>query len=235
MQNPNKAIPRCKECDLCAFTILKSLTEQDLDYVSDSKVNLYVKKGQPIFSQGGLPNGLYALYSGKVKIHKTQPGGSEQIIQLMAPGDVFGYKALLCEEPYTSSATAIEDSLVCLISTDVFSTVMAKSHKLKKDIIFQLSDDLTNAQKKIELSNKSAYERVVDALLSIMSVYGMNNETGELNAHLTRKDLSALAGLTLETTVRTLSALKKEGVIDFRGKSIFIPNKREFVNQTALV
>ena len=196
---------------------------------------MFVKKGQPIFSQGGLPNGLYALYSGKVKIHKTQPGGSEQIIQLMAPGDVFGYKALLCDEPYISSATAIEDSLVCLISNDVFHSIMARSHKLKKDIIFQLSDDLSIAQKKIELGNKSAFARVVDALLTIMSVYGLDEETGELYAKLTRKDLADLAGLTLETTVRTLSNLKKEGVIDFRGKSIFITNKREFINQSALV
>lgn len=206
-----------------------------MHFVSDSKINMFVKKGQPIFSQGSLPNGLYALYDGKVKIHKTLPNGSDQIIQLMAPGDVFGYKALLCDEPYSSSATAIEDSLVCLISSEVFTQIMKRSHKLKKDVIFRLSDDLSIAQKKIELGNKSAYDRVVDALLSIMSVYGINQETGELNARLSRKDLADLAGLKLETTVRTLSALKKEGVIDFSGKSIFIVNKRKFIDQTTVV
>ena len=112
MFNPKNKIPTCANCELCAFTVFKSLSTQDLDEVSNAKVNLHFTKGQPIFSQGNMPNGVYALYKGKVKIYKTLPNGSEQIIQLMAPGDVFGYKALLCEEPYSSSAAAIEDSLV---------------------------------------------------------------------------------------------------------------------------
>ena len=235
MGHAKNKIPSCDQCELCTFTVFKSVTTQDLAEVSDSKINLFIPKGQRIFSEGNMPNGLYALYSGKVKIHKNAISGSEQIIQLLAPGDVFGYKALLCAEPYGSSATAIEDSLVCLISQDVFNKILDKSHLFKKDIIFTLSDDLDFAQNRIELSNKPARERVLNALLSILTVYGMNEETGELNAKLPRKDLSSLAGLTLETTIRTLTALKGECIIDFEGKKIFIPNKAKFLNTTTVV
>jgi len=235
MAHAKNKIPSCDLCELCTFTVFKSVSTQDLADISSSKINLFIPRGQRIFSEGNMPNGLYALYSGKVKVHKNAVSGSEQIIQLLAPGDVFGYKALLCEEPYGSSATAIEDCLVCLISLDVFNAILEKSHVFKKDIIFTLSDDLDFAQNRIELSNKPARERVLNALLSILTVYGMNEETGELHAKLPRKDLSSLAGLTLETTIRTLTLLKAEGIIDFEGKKIFIHKKEDFLAKTTVV
>lgn len=235
MKHAKNKIPTCDQCELCTFTVFKSVTTQELAEVSDSKINLFFPKGQRIFSEGNMPQGLYALYSGKVKIHKNNSAGLEQIIQLLAPGDVFGYKALLCNEAYASSATALEDCLVCLISADVFEAILEKSHVFKKDIIFTLSDDLDIAQNRVELSNKPARDRVVNAILSILSVYGLDEETGELRAQLPRKDLASLAGLTLETTIRTLNVLKEEGIIDFEGKKIFIPNKKFFIENTTFV
>ena len=70
MGHAKNKIPSCDQCELCTFTVFKSVTTQDLAEVSDSKINLFIPKGQRIFSEGNMPNGLYALYSGKVKIHK---------------------------------------------------------------------------------------------------------------------------------------------------------------------
>ncbi len=229
MPNKKAIIPSCADCKLCSFTVLKSISTEDLEEVSNTKIDLFVAKGQRIFSAGNNPGGLYALYQGKVKIHNEQENGSEQLIQLLAPGAVFGYKALLCEEPYSNSATAIEDSLVCLISGEVFNNILSKSHKVKKQLIYTLSDDLESAHSRMELSNKPAKDRVIHGLYCILKTYGVHEETGELNAQLTRKDLASLAGLTLETTIRTLNALKAEGILDFKGKRISVFNKDKFV------
>jgi CRP/FNR family transcriptional regulator len=234
MRNPKDLIPACADCHLCSFTVLKSLSEADLQTVSDGKVNMRVKKGQRIFTEGNPPNGLYALYSGKVKIHKQLANNQEQTLQLLAPSNIFGYKALLCDEEYSYSATALEDSLVCLISREVFDELLDQSHKVKKEIIFKLSEELDSIQRKLELNAKTARERVVDSLLNIMCMYGMNNETGELNAQFSRKDLANLAGLTLETTVRTLSSLKSEQLIELDQKRIVILNKKDFLEKAEL-
>jgi CRP-like cAMP-binding protein len=44
-----------------------------------------------------------------------------------------------------------------------------------------------------------------------------------------------LAGLTLETTIRTLTLLKAEGIIDFEGKKICIHKKEDFLAKTTVV
>ena len=225
MRNPKNAIPGCKECHLCSLTILKSLSEQDLEYLSEYKVNMFVKKGQRIFTKGNPANGLYALYEGKVKIHQQLPSGQEQIIELLKPSDVFGYKALLCEENYSFSATAIEDSLVCLIAKDAFNTIIERSHSFKKDVIFKLADQVSLVQKKLEMNAKTARDRVLDALINLLLVYGIDQESRAINVLFNRKDLANLAGLTLETTVRTLTALKNENVVELAGKQIVVKDK----------
>ena len=234
MRNPKELIPDCADCHLCSFTVLKSLSAADLQTVSDGKVNMRVKKGQRIFTEGNPPNGLYALYSGKVKIHKQLTNNQEQILQLLKPSDVFGYRSLLCKETYTYSATALEDSLVCLISVETFHDVIENSHLLKKEIIFKLSEELDAVQRKLELNAKTAYERVADGLVNIMCMYGMDETTGELNAQFSRKDLANLSGLTLETTVRTLTAMKNEGLIELDSKRIIITDKRKFLEKAEL-
>ena len=78
MPHAKNKIPTCDNCELCSFTVLKSLSTQDLADVSNSKTNLFIPKGQRIFSEGNMPNGLYALYSGKVKVHKNPNENSEQ-------------------------------------------------------------------------------------------------------------------------------------------------------------
>ena len=186
---------------------------------------MYVKKGQRIFTEGNPANGLYALYEGKVKIHQQLKSGQEQIVELLKPSDVFGYKALLCEENYSFSATAIEDSLVCLIAKDAFNTIIERSHSFKKDVIFKLADQVSLVQKKLEMNAKTARERVLDALVNLVFVYGIEEETQALNVTFNRKDLANLAGLTLETTVRTLSALKNESILELAGKQIVIKDK----------
>ena len=190
---------------------------------------MFIKKGQPIVTEGNPAEGLYALYSGKVKVHQKLANGQEQIIEMLKPSDIFGYKALLCNEPYSYSATAIEDSLVCMIAKDAFDEVVERSHTLKKDIIFKLVDQINIVQKKLEMNAKSARERVLDAIVNLMFVYGTDENTGYLNVQIARKDLANFAGLTLETTVRTLSAMKSEGLIILDNKRIAVLDKQQLL------
>ena len=74
----------------------------------DAKTNVIFKKGQFVFQEGGNPVGIYFINSGKIKISHAGTEGKDQIVRLAKEGDILGYRALLSNERYNSSAIALE-------------------------------------------------------------------------------------------------------------------------------
>jgi CRP/FNR family transcriptional regulator len=63
---------------------------------------------------------LFCVHSGKIKLSRTGDEGKEQIVRLAGEGDVIGYRALLSNDRYQSSAIALEDAAICFIPRQIF-------------------------------------------------------------------------------------------------------------------
>lgn len=103
----------CEKCGNLSSSVFCSLNKTELGQLSDHKSFNVYKKGQVIFYEGNLPQGLYCIHSGKVKIHKLGDDGKDQIVRLAKTGNVIGYRALLSSDNYYATATALENTLVC--------------------------------------------------------------------------------------------------------------------------
>ncbi len=75
----------------------------------------------------------------------------------------------------------------------------------------------------LDLAYSSVRKRVAEALVLLQKRYkDEGNETFSMN--ISREDLANLAGTATETTIRTLTNFKEEGLIDIKGGSITIAN-----------
>src|SRR3989442_786971 len=63
--------------------------------------------GEEFFRQGALPNGVYCIASGYVKLSALDQDGRELIVGLREAGVILGVPAVILEEAYRVSATAI--------------------------------------------------------------------------------------------------------------------------------
>lgn len=86
---------------------------------------------------------MYCIFSGRVKLYKQKKNGELQVIRLLGPGDVFGYRALFASEPYAVTAEAIETATVCAITKNMLFEVMRKSPDLTFQFLSKLSQELT--------------------------------------------------------------------------------------------
>ena len=117
------------DCHNCTkrFTSVFCKAENDtIDSVNDSKVCTPYKKGNYIFHEGMRPQGVYCVNYGKIKLSKLGEDGKEQILRLVKPGDLLGYRSLLGEGNYNASAVVMEDSGVCFIPKDLFMGVLQR-------------------------------------------------------------------------------------------------------------
>lgn len=180
------------------------------------------KKKETIYAEGQYPKGIYFLSKGKIKAYKTNDQGKEFITDLYKEGDFFGYASLLEDNKYAESTTALEDSTVCLIPKEDFFALIYKNADVSRKFISLLSNNLKDKEEKlIKLAYNSVRKRVAEALSTLSNRYKKENEVS-FTIHISREDLANLAGTATETTIRTLSDFKEEGLISIERGSISI-------------
>lgn len=197
---------------------------EDLKKLSIKRDVRIYKKKENIYSENGYPKGVFFVVKGKVKTYKTHEQGKELITGLYKEGDFFGYLALLEEGQYKDSATALEDSEICIIPKDDFFTLIYKNSEISRKFIKMLSDNLQEKEDQlIKLAYNSVRKRVAEALVTLANRYKKDSET-QFSMNISREDLANLAGTATETTIRTLSDLKDEGLVDVKGGTIIVLN-----------
>ncbi|MBZ0327729.1 MAG: Crp/Fnr family transcriptional regulator [Altibacter sp.] len=221
----------CSECkNRTQNQIFCNLSQGEIETISKGKSENFYPKGQVIFHEGSRGNGLYCVYKGKVKVYKSGEKGKEQIIRLAKEGEVLGYRSLLSNELYSASAAVIEDSVVCFISKGQFLEVLKQNSELSLETLQLLSRDLRESEKKIvNITQKTVVERIAESLLVLKEKFGLDQDGKTLNATLSRREIGNLAGVSTETTIRTLSELNKTDILNLNGKQI------EFLNVNKLL
>ena len=192
-------------------------------FTEEGEIRAYRKK-EEIYKEGNYPKGIYFLSKGKIKTHKLNDFGKDLITGLYKEGDFFGYIALLDDGKYSDSATAMEDSDVCMIPKDEFYSLVYKNAEVSKKFIKMLSNNLREKEEQlIKLAYNSVRKKVADALITLHDRYKKEGENN-FTINISREDLANLAGIATESTIRTLSDLKDEKLVDVNVSRIIILN-----------
>ncbi|HAP01109.1 MAG TPA: transcriptional regulator [Bacteroidetes bacterium] len=212
--------------DQAGFDEFISLAKKDdgLKKLSEEREVRAFRKKEIIFKEENFPRWVYFVSKGKVKSYKTNEDGKEFITGLYKEGDFFGYIALLKDKKYIDSASALEDSEICLIPKEDFFSLIYRNAEVSRRFIKMLSDDLKEKEEQLlRLAYNSVRKRVAEALLALHARYKKESEKN-FSMSISREDLANLAGTATETTIRTLSDFKDEGLIDIKGGTISISN-----------
>ncbi len=216
-------LPDCKDCQYKENMLFCSLNGDELEDISEAKTPVHFKKRQVIFNEGSTVRGLYCIHKGKVKLHKMDLEGKEQIVRLAKENQVLGYRALFSGESYNSTATALEDCEMCFIPKSTIMDMMRKDPKMADQALKILTSDLKDAEERtVSMAHKHVRERIADTLLMLEDHYGVLEDGVTIDSNLTRREIGSISGTTTETAIRVISDFREEGVIDLNGKKIRI-------------
>lgn len=230
----NKVIPGCENCYSCKDSVFAVLTKKEQEELNKRKSYHYYKKGLFIFYEGNEPDGLYCMYDGNVKISKIGDDGREQIVRLARPGSFLGYRALLCNDKYNASAIALEDTHVCFFPKDFYLELLSTKPDIVAQTIKLLTNDLRFAENMMmNMAQKHVKGRIAEALLMLEEMYGLNSKDQTINITFKREDIGNMAGTTTETSIRVISELSREKIIELIGKKIKIIDKAKLVSLAA--
>ncbi len=190
---------------------------------AEKEIKDYNKK-EEVYKEGNYPRGIYFIKKGKIKTARTGENGKELITGLFTEGDFIGYVALLEEAKYTDTATALEDSEICFLAKEDFFDLVYKNADVSRKFIKMLSDNLREKEEQlVKLAYNSVRKKVADALVTLYNRFKKENEQ-QFTIHISREDLANIAGTATESTIRTLSDLKDEKLVDIHAGKITILN-----------
>lgn len=199
------------------------LSDKERELLREDARFVNYKKGEIIYYEAEAPNDLLCLLKGKVKIYKEGVGGRSQIIRMIKPIQYFGYRAYFANEPYVTSAAAIESSQVCLISMRIVEMFLRQNGNMAMFFIQLLSVDLGIAdQRVVNLTQKHIRGRLAESLLFLKESYGLEEDGATISIYLAREDIANLSNMTTSNAIRTLSIFENERIISVDGRKIKI-------------
>lgn len=202
-------------------TIFKNIPSELRLFLESQMIDKTFRKGQPIFLEGSYSSGIFYLKEGLVKKYKTDHAGKEHILSLCSTGELIGYSALLCNEPYPDSASAIETSKLGFIPNEVFLKATNESNELMLCLLSSLSHEFSVMVNSVMVfAHMTVRERLALTLLILSAKFRKKDKDDLVEIVLSREELANMVGTATETLVRILQEFKKEGIIEINAKKI---------------
>ena len=209
--------------NLKKIELFKNFTDEELKELGPYLTTTLYKKKEDIFAEGDPPEWFYIMSKGKVKVTKLSHDGKEIILEIISPFDIFGGVAVLRNFPYPANAIAMEDSEVVKISRKNLMRLVDRFPNLMHCIALQLGDRMKSSYdslKSIALERVEA--RIAALILKLSNKVGVETKEGlMIDMRLTKQDVADMVGTTVETSIRTFSKFKKDGLVtDADGKIV---------------
>ena len=197
------------------LSLFKDLSDAEMKELEPYCSTSTFRKKETIFSEGEPPEWFYLVLSGKVKITKLSHEGKEVILEVISPTDIFGGVAVIKGFPYPANAIAMEDAEVLKISRKNLLRLVDRFPNLMYCMAMQMGERMKSSYdslKNIALERVEA--RIAALLLKLAGKVGVESKHGTvIDMRLTKQDVADMVGTTVETSIRTFSKFKKQGLV----------------------
>ncbi|WP_421380972.1 Crp/Fnr family transcriptional regulator [Bacillus salacetis] len=212
------------ENHLKAVSLFKDLSKDELmPFINISSSRIYNRRSI-VFMQEDKLDRVFFIYSGKVKIYKTDLSGREQIVSVLEAGDMFPHAGFFRKGSFPANAEIIENAQLIVIPIAEFEKVLLHNPELCIKIFKVLGEKIVDLHNRLEeqiLHN--TYEQIIMLLIRLASSNGCaHGEKWKITTQFTNRELANMIGTTRETISRNLNYLRKKGLLEIDEKGCLI-------------
>lgn len=211
-------VSKPESCLRCPYKwkYLNLLKDEDINSIQSSCTIINFKKGETICKQG--TEATHALYLARGMVKLYIEGKKNLILKLIKAGEYIDLQTLFGDKTYKYSVAAMEDTMVCMINSEILQDLAKKTPSYLFELTKTISDSGNYVYKKIsDISRKQLRGRLADSLLYLRNEIF---DSDEFDMGMTRKELAELSSMSMENAVRILSEFKKDEIISIDGKRI---------------
>ncbi|WP_346985310.1 Crp/Fnr family transcriptional regulator [Chryseobacterium sp. POE27] len=193
--------------------------EPELLYSYGAERKSYKQK-EIIYREGDHAAYYYQITKGKVKLNSYDEGGKEFIHNIIGENQSFGDSLIFIEKIYVMNAVCLTDVEVLRLPKNNFIELLENNPKISLELNACLSQRLYF--KAIMLQNMSSQNPVIrlEGLLNYLKSYHDGDCEQCFPVELTRQQIANLTGLRVETVIRNLKKMEKQGKLTIKDRKI---------------
>ena len=191
-----------------------------ISYFREHGEEVLLRKREDLYHEGRQASWVFLVETGLLKTFRLDEYGKELITTLPKKKEFFGFYGFKRPASYPESAQALERSSVYRISTEDFVSLLSNNQELTVQFAQILSENLAHLETHLlEMAYASVLKKTTNTILECAEKVQDNPRDF---IKISRSDLASMAGISTESFIRSLSILKKDGLIDIVGRNIKI-------------
>jgi CRP/FNR family transcriptional regulator len=173
-------------------------------------------RGEELYREGAPASTLYLVVRGVLKLVHALETGRDVILELAGRGDVIGEAALSDDGVYGARAVCVHPSTMLAIPREDVAAFVAANPAAVRNVVALLHACVRRAQRRVDdLAVFGVRQRIARHLIRMAEWTG-REENGRvvIPVALSRQELAALVGTTMETAIRVMTVLRQQGLVE---------------------
>jgi len=178
-----------------------------------------LKKGMVIFWEGDYPLYFYQIIAGGVTVFSSNEEGKDLIQGIFGPGQSFGEPPLLLGRPYPSTAKTNADTVVIRISKEKLLHMLYDFPEVSQQLLLTFADRIYKKAQSAQVWVAQSPEAKITSAFNRMK--NEQDKHAEVLIPYTRQQLADFTGLRVETIIRTLTRMNREGKVKIINRKVY--------------
>lgn len=196
---------------------LRALSPHDRDRLRPYAAVRRIPQGAPVWTLDDSAQEFIFAIDGHVKLLRPCENGREVIIDVGKPGELLCASAACAFAPYCCSCVALDRDVTILVlpRRDVLHILEQNPIAASAFVREATGREMRLGRRIVELASGHVEQRICALLLRLGDQAGNPLEGGQtrIALKLSRQDLADLCGTTLESAIRVMTKLSREGTV----------------------
>ncbi|GAB3166396.1 Crp/Fnr family transcriptional regulator [Myceligenerans halotolerans] len=208
--------------------IFADLDEREMDAMAQAAPMTRYPAGTLVYTPHEPVQTLFILKKGRVRIFRLSADGRALTTAIISPGTIFGEMAVLGQQMHGSFAEAMDDVVVCVMTTTDVRRLLLGDPRIAARISETLGRRIGDLERRLsDAVFKSVPQRVAGTLATLADSGQARPLTRGVQVRLTHEQVAALAGTSRETTTKVLGELADRDLITLgRGRIVVLDRER---------
>lgn len=181
-------------------------------------------KGHVIYSRADASRNLYLVVTGKVGISQIADNGSEVLLEIVRPDELFGESAFLSAARCTEQAKVIENATLMTWPVSEMEELVMKRPRLAVALLQVLAQRNAELTRRIESFSVDTIERrLARSLIRFSERLGTREKDGSIRMMpFTHVLLSRYVGTSREIITQYMNRFRKQGYLSYSRRGMLL-------------
>lgn len=199
--------------------VFRDLSHSEMEEIERVTTMTTCRKGRVFYAPGDQSEVLFILKSGRVQVSRMAEDGRKLTTAVLEPGAIFGEMPMLSQRMEDSTAEALDDCLICVMSRHDLEGMVTANPQVALNIIHNLASRVHDLESRLEMQAfQTVSERLAATLLRLAAdgfeIHGASHQ-----------QIGEAIGASRETVTRTLGDFRSQGLIELGRAHIVIKDR----------